>query len=55
MGTFGYIAPEVFTGGPIDERAEILAIGVMFVETSIGARPFGGQTPHEALSTLLRK
>jgi serine/threonine-protein kinase len=37
MGTFGYIAPEVFTGGPIDERADIFAIGVTLVETFVGA------------------
>jgi uncharacterized protein YndB with AHSA1/START domain len=53
MGTFGYIAPEVFTGGPVDERADIFAVGVMVVETLVGARPFDGQTPHEMLSTLL--
>jgi len=53
MGTFGYIAPEVFTGGPTDERADIFAVGVMVVETFVGARPFDGQTPHELLSTLL--
>src|SRR5882762_6948037 len=35
MGTFGYIAPEVFTGGPVDERADIFAIGVMTVETRV--------------------
>ena len=54
MGTFGYMAPEVFTGGPLDERADIFAIGVMVVETLVGERPFGGQTPHEVLTTLLR-
>ena len=53
MGTFGYIAPEVFTGGPIDERVDIFAIGVMVVETLVGERPFGGQTPHEVLTALL--
>jgi serine/threonine protein kinase len=53
MGTYGYIAPEVFTGGPVDERADIFAIGVMVVETFVGARPFDGQTPHEILATLL--
>ncbi|MEK6410915.1 MAG: protein kinase [Acidobacteriota bacterium] len=53
MGTLGYIAPEVFTGGPVDERADIFAIGVMAVETLVGERPFGGQTPHEVLTTLL--
>lgn len=53
MGTLGYIAPEVFTGGPVDERADIFAIGVMVVETVVGARPFEGQTPHEIITTLL--
>ena len=53
IGTFGYMAPEVFTGGPVDERADIFAIGVMVVETLVGERPFGGQTPHEVLTTLL--
>jgi eukaryotic-like serine/threonine-protein kinase len=53
MGTFGYMAPEVFTGGPIDERADIFAIGVMVVETLVGERPFGGQTHHEILTSLL--
>jgi hypothetical protein len=53
MGTFGYIAPEVFTGWRVDERADIFAIGVMVVETLVGERPFGGQTHHEILTSLL--
>lgn len=53
MGTFGYMAPEVFTGGPVDERTDIFAIGVMTVETLVGERPFGGQTTHEVLTALL--
>jgi len=53
MGTFGYIAPEVFTGGLVDERADIFAIGVMLVETLVGTRPFVGETHHEILTTLL--
>ena len=53
MGTFGYMAPEVFTGGAVDERADIFAIGVMIVETLVGERPFGGQTTPEILAALL--
>ena len=53
MGTYGYIAPEVFTGGVVDERADIFAIGVMVVETFVGERPFVGQTPEEILRALL--
>ena len=54
MGTLGYMAPEALTGGPVDERVDIFAIGVMAVETLTGARPFGGQTPQEVLLALLR-
>jgi hypothetical protein len=53
MGTFGYMAPEMFTGGPVDERADIFAIGVMTIETLVGERPFGGQTTHEVLTAVL--
>jgi serine/threonine-protein kinase len=54
MGTLGYMAPEVLNGGVVDERADIFAIGIMVVETLVGARPFGGQNPHEILTALLR-
>jgi GAF domain-containing protein len=54
MGTLGYMAPEVLTGGLVDERADIFAIGVMVVETFTGARPFGGGTQQEILMALLR-
>ena len=54
MGTLGYMAPEVLTGGIVDERADIFAIGVMVVETLVGARPFGGQHPQEVLTALLQ-
>jgi eukaryotic-like serine/threonine-protein kinase len=40
MGTLGYMAPEVLTGGAVDERADLFAVGVMIVETLVGARPF---------------
>jgi serine/threonine protein kinase len=54
MGTLCYMAPEVLTGGPVDERADFFAIGVMVVETLFGVRPFGGQTPQELLTALLQ-
>jgi len=28
MGTLGYLAPAVLTGGAIDERADLFAVGV---------------------------
>jgi tRNA A-37 threonylcarbamoyl transferase component Bud32 len=54
MGTLGYMAPEVLTGGRVDQRADLFAIGVMVVETLTGARPFGGHTPEALLTALLR-
>ena len=54
MGTIGYMAPEALTGGVVDERADIFAIGVMVVETFTGVRPFTGQTMEQALAALLR-
>ncbi len=54
MGTIGYMAPEALTGGLVDERADIFAIGVMMVETLTGARPFTGQTPEQVFASLLR-
>jgi serine/threonine-protein kinase len=54
MGTIGYMAPEALTGGLVDERADIFAIGVMMVETLTGARPFTGQTPEQIFASLLR-
>jgi serine/threonine-protein kinase len=53
MGTIGYMAPEALTGGIVDERADIFAIGVMVVETFTGVRPFTGQTMEQALAALL--
>ena len=54
MGTLGYMAPEVLTGGLVDERADIFAVGVMVVETLTGTRPFGGSTQQEILLALLQ-
>jgi len=54
MGTIGYMAPEALTGGLVDERADLFAIGVMVVETVTGTRPFAGQTPEQLLTALLR-
>jgi eukaryotic-like serine/threonine-protein kinase len=54
MGTIGYMAPETLTGGTVDERADIFAIGVMVVETLIGVRPFTGHNHEQVLMALLR-
>jgi len=53
VGTMGYMSPEQFTGGEVDERSDIFSLGVMAVEALTGSRPFNGRTPTELLRAVL--
>lgn len=44
LGTPSYIAPEVLTGAPVDQRADMWAVGVMLFELLSGQRPFEAPT-----------
>jgi hypothetical protein len=53
MGTAGYMAPEQVTGGDVDHRVDVFAIGVMAAEAVTGRRPFHGRTYSELLMSIL--
>jgi formylglycine-generating enzyme required for sulfatase activity len=53
-GTPGYMAPEQWSGEPVDAHADVFALGVVVYELIFGERPFRGATVeqiHEATLT----
>ncbi len=42
MGTPGYMAPEQYSGNPVDWRADIFSAGVVMYQLLTGIRPFTG-------------
>ena len=53
MGTFGYMSPEQVTGGRVDGRSDIFALGCVLFEMLTGHALFTGDTPQETLARLM--
>ena len=49
-GTPQYMAPEQATGGPLDQRCDLYAVGVILYQLCTGYLPFDGQNSMEVLT-----
>jgi Tol biopolymer transport system component len=54
MGTAGYMAPEQVRGERADARSDLFSLGCVLYELAAGRRAFGGHSPPETLSAILR-
>lgn len=52
-GKFGYMPLEQSTGGQVDGRADLFALGVTAFELLAGRRPFRGDDPDATLETII--
>jgi serine/threonine-protein kinase len=55
LGTPAYMAPEQLSGGPIDNRTDLFATGVILFEMLAGVKPFRGKSITEIISFMEKR
>jgi eukaryotic-like serine/threonine-protein kinase len=49
LGTVSYLAPEQIGHGPVDQRTDVYACGVVLYEMLTGRKPYTGDTPMQVI------
>ena len=53
LGTPAYLSPEQATGGAVDGRSDLFALGTLLYETITGRTPFAGNSFIEIAANVL--
>ena len=53
VGTPFYMSPEQARGEPVNGRSDLFGVGILLYECLTGSAPFGGQTLHEVVRSVL--
>ncbi len=52
LGSPAYMAPELISGKPVDNRTDLFSVGIMLYQLATGQLPFSGRNPHEVLNRI---
>ncbi|MCH9682950.1 MAG: protein kinase [Deltaproteobacteria bacterium] len=52
IGSPAYMAPELISGRPLDQRTDLFSLGILLYQLATGHLPFSGRNPHEVLNRI---